>query len=140
MSGIKYESLIEKMIELEDDMEKVIQQLKALEEKSNIPYFQLASLCKWEYCKEVFAVYKRWKQRGLKYMPSENPDSQSGKLLFNPACDNSMIYKDLALLINRGAFNCSINKIASVIVGSTNLGESQESVRKRLLRCKKNFK
>ena len=140
MSADKYKNIMKGMIKLADERKKLLQQLKELEEEEGKPYYQLASLCNWDHSEEVLNVFNRWKESGLEYLPPEDPGSQSGKLLFNSDRIKSSVFKDLALLSNHGALNCSINTISGIIVATTDLGESEESVRKRLIRCKKRFK
>lgn len=139
MSANKYVSIMKEMIKLEEERKKLLQQLKELEEEEGKPYYQLASLCNWDHCEEILNVFNRWKEGGLEYLPPDNSDSRSGKLLFNSDLVKSRVFKDLALLSNHGALACSINEISSIIVATTNLGESEESVRKRIVRCKKSF-
>ena len=135
-----YDGLIMQMIEIEKEKSKTIKNIKDLEVKQGIPYLRFATLCRWEHYEEVHRIFCKWR-KGITYVPSDSPDCQHGKLIFDfEVYSLQNILRDLAHLINHEALNCSMKEFARFIVEWTNLGDSEDNVYMQLRRYKDNYK
>lgn len=136
----RFDEIIDKMIKLEKEKEALLKKLADLEVTSGVPYLRFASLSKWDHYEEVHHVLQKWR-KGLKYVPSDVPDSELGVLVFDFNVIGGMdVIRDLVRLINHGALACSMKELARILVKRTNLGMSEEGVYSQLKRYKKIYK
>ena len=137
-SKTEYDQLIDQMIELEEKRKDVLRKLEELEKKEDIPYLRFATLCKWSHYKEVHALFNKWRKY-IEYVPSDIQGSQHGRLIFKHENFDS-VFVDLVHLINHDVIACSLSEFSRAIVELTNLGDSKDTVYKRLKRYKKIYK
>lgn len=131
----EFDKIISRIVYLEKEKAQAIQQLKELEDRVGIPFYQYASMCRWESYKEAHNLFINSWKNCVKYVHSQK------KLVFDfTKRSKQEVYRDLVILFNHDVFDCSLRRISVFIVSSTNLDSVEANVYQKLKRIKTFYK
>ena len=109
----EFDKIISRIVYLEKEKAQAIQQLKELEDRAGIPFYQYASMCRWESYREVHALFINSWMHCVRYVHAQK------RLVFDfTKRSKQEVYRDLVILFNHDVFGCSLRQISIFIVSS----------------------